>query len=250
VKHGGGTRRRLGGDVRSFLAGVIALGATAVVPAQDYSIRVGQQADRLKIAAAALADRALRDLLRNTSNSRAEIQAALLAQQIDASAAACVELIRNRRPGREIRDVASELTDLARRAPAASSQGSMWRGVQNAIADLNRELGGPGRGDPPPRPIIGQVSWRGFVDDRVHLAIRGSSIETRTVSGVAQREGASTFTSPLPASPVEVDVVKVSGRGTVKVVQQPSQLNDFTAVIEIYDNQGGAQEYRLDIVWR
>jgi len=49
---------------------------------------------------------------------------------------------------------------------------------------------------------------------------------------------------------VEVSVNKLSGRGTVRVLQQPSRANDFTAVIEIYDTGGGAQEYRLEIVWR
>ncbi len=163
-------------------------------------------------------------------------------------------MVRNRRPGRELRDVVSALTDLSRRAPSFSPQMATWRQVQNGVADLDRELSvGPGRGPiqgPPERPIIGRVSWRGRVDDRVQLAIRGNAVETRTISGSPNPDGVANFTTPLPDRPVEVGVTKNSGRGTVRVLQQPSRANDFTAVIEIYDSPGGAQEYRLDIFWR
>jgi len=49
---------------------------------------------------------------------------------------------------------------------------------------------------------------------------------------------------------VTVDVNRKKGRGKVRVIQQPSTDNDFTAIVEIYDNGGGAREYQLEIFWK
>lgn len=241
--------------MKRFISGVIMVAAAAAVLAQgDYmSSRIGPSADQVKRATARLAERTLQDLMRSASNSRSQIQEALLAQRLDGSATLLVEMVRNRRPGVELRDVSVELTDLTRRAPTSTPVAALWRQVETAVADFDRELGGARRGPmpgPPARPIIGRISWRGTVDDRVQLAIRGKSIEVRTISGAPNRDGVANFTTALPDREVEVAVTKTSGRGTVEVLQQPSRANDYTAVIEIYDQGSGAKEYRLDIVWR
>jgi hypothetical protein len=235
---------------------VVVLATTGFAQA-DYAVgRVVQEADQVKRATMRLAERTLNDVVTGFGNLRDEVRSAVLAQQIDGTATVLLELVRNRRPGRDVRDVAATLTELARQAPVFSAQPG-WRQVQNAIADLNRALGSfwdwPGPPGPPPlpeRPIIGRVTWRGMVDDRVQLAIRGRAIDVRTISGAAQRDGVFSFTSPLPSTPVEVEAVKVNGRGSVRVIQQPARANDFTAVIEIFDERSGADDYRLDIVWR
>ena len=98
--------------------------------------------------------------------------------------------------------------------------------------------------------VIGRMEWRGRVDDKIHLAIKGRSVEQRTISGTTLAEGRATFTSGLPNEGVQVSVEKLAGRGTVRVVQQPSRLNAFTAIIEILDDSGGAQEYRIEVTWR
>jgi uncharacterized membrane protein len=46
-----------------------------------------------------------------------------------------------------------------------------------------------------------------------------------------------------------VELKKLKGRGTVEVIQQPARSNDFTAVIQILDPKGGADEYEFEIVW-
>ena len=98
---------------------------------------------------------------------------------------------------------------------------------------------------------VGKVFWRGMVDDKVHLVIRGDKLEHRTVSGAAQQDGVFSFTASLPEQPVTVSVTRVEGRSKkVSVVQQPTAENDFTAIVEVYDQGGGAREYRLEISWR
>jgi len=241
--------------VRSTLVATtitLAIATAAALSAQgDFGPRrVGSQAEQLKRATQRLAESSLQDLGRGDSGNRSAVSNAILAQHLDGIATVLLELVRYNRPSADIREAVTQLSDLSRQAPLSSAQ--PWRPVQNAIADLERAVvrgGGapPGRAE---RPIIGRVQWRGAVDERVQLVIRGRTIEQETISGTAQRAGTFTFTSPLPTTSVEVDATKLSGRGTVRVLQQPARANDFTAVIEIFDDGGGAQEYRLEIVWR
>ncbi|MER3429571.1 MAG: hypothetical protein C4325_09115 [Blastocatellia bacterium] len=96
----------------------------------------------------------------------------------------------------------------------------------------------------------GKAFWRGTVDDRVHLYIRRDRIETRTISGRPYPDAVFSFTSPLPERRVTVSFVKQKGRSKkIAVIQQPDPNNDYTAIIEIYDDAGGAREYLLEIVW-
>lgn len=98
--------------------------------------------------------------------------------------------------------------------------------------------------------VRGRVFWRGMIDDKVQLRIQADKIETVTISGRAYPDGIYSFTSPLPSESVMVDLIKKAGRGTARVVQQPTEENNFAAIIEIYDNKGGAKEYQLEIFWR
>jgi hypothetical protein len=238
--------------MRPLLIGAIFVSATLALSAQnDYSpSRVNQAAEQLKRSTTRLADTVLQDLLSGENHSRTEIQQAMLAQEMDGAATVLVGLTRVRRTGADVREAASLISDLSRRVPASVSQSGLWRTVQNDIGSVNRMLNMGVPGSPSERPIVGRVSWRGVVDDRVQLVIRGRTIETRTLSGIAQPDGTFSFTTALPSIAVEVDVNKLGGRGTVRVLQQPARANEFTAVIEIYDASSGSQEYRLDIVWR
>jgi len=96
----------------------------------------------------------------------------------------------------------------------------------------------------------GKVFWRGMVDDKVQLVIKSDTVEENTISGQANPDGVFSFTSPLPEAQVNVNVNKKRGRGKVRVIQQPSAGNDFTAIVEIYDDGGGAREYQLEIFWK
>jgi hypothetical protein len=97
----------------------------------------------------------------------------------------------------------------------------------------------------------GKVFWRGNVDDKLHLVIRGTSVEHRTVAGQAQPDGLFSFTAPLPQQAVMVSVPRFEGRSKkITVVQQPSAENQFTAIVEVVDEGAGARDYFLEIAWR
>ena len=98
--------------------------------------------------------------------------------------------------------------------------------------------------------IDGGLEWIGRVDDRVHLVIRGRSVQERTMLGTRLEAGRAVFASALPSQPVLVTVRKLSGRGNVRVIQQPSRMNGYTAIVEVNDPTRGVQEHRLEVTWR
>src|SRR5262249_41818404 len=99
------------------------------------------------------------------------------------------------------------------------------------------------------KDVQGKVFWKGMVDAKVQLVIRGDQIETKTLDGRGYPDGTYSFTTPLPNSPVKVGVNKTEGRGSAAVTQQPADDNDFKAIVEITDPKGGAKEYQLEIFW-
>ena len=217
------------------------------------SSRLDNLANQLKRQTVDLADRTAKDLKRNNSNSRNELEMAFLAQQLDASAGLFQQLVRDNRSASELRDAASILTDLVRRAPNAVANRNLWRDTQNTVNDINRELGGNNNGDSGDsdnNSTTGRAFWRGTVDKEVQLIIKASNIETRLISGNPYSDGNFSFTSALPTRNVKVEVNKKEGRGKVRVLQQPNRNNDYTAIIQIYDEGGGAREYQLEIFWQ
>jgi len=96
----------------------------------------------------------------------------------------------------------------------------------------------------------GTMTWRGRVDDYVELNIQGSQVRSREREGVQTVNEQVSFSNPLPRADVTVSVRKRNGRGQVSVVQQPNQSNNYTAIIKIDDNQGGADDYEIEMEWR
>jgi hypothetical protein len=96
----------------------------------------------------------------------------------------------------------------------------------------------------------GRVFWRGVVDDRIHLVISGTDVEIRTLSGRDTTDISYSFTMPLPRADVTVRVVKIEGRGTAAVIQQPSDENGYQAIVEVVDRASGARDYQLEIIWQ
>ena len=223
-----------------------------------YSSWLDNLVNQLKRQSVDLVDRTSEDLRRNNSNARADIEAAFLAQQFDASVGFFQEIMRDNRRASELRDGAAILSDLVRRAPNYGANNALWRDAQRTIGDINRELGsgnnngsgnnGGNNGGANPRE--GRAFWRGTVDKEVQLVVQRRSIETRTISGAPYQNEVFSFTSPLPTRNVSVDIIKKAGRGTVRVLEQPSRSNDYTAIIQILDEGGGAKEYQLEIVWQ
>lgn len=234
------------------------LAALWVVPlsAAAQSYRLDSLSEQLRTQAEDLASRSYSDYTESSFNNRGEVEALYLAQQFSASADIFRRMVRDNRRESELRDAASILSDLMARADRGSYRRNRWADVRRTLDDILRELnvGGGGGGGGWPRPdddgrTSGRVRWRGTVDDNVQLLIRDDRIEVRTIGGSVYENGTYNFTSPLPRRRLSVSVNKISGRGEVRVQQQPTRDNDYTAVVEIRDPKGEARDYEIEVSW-
>lgn len=95
----------------------------------------------------------------------------------------------------------------------------------------------------------GNVSWRGRVDQTANIVIDGSDVQTQNVSGSAVLDVRFSINGYLARRPGTITVRKRDGRGSVTVLQHPSWDNDFVAIVQIFDPNGGADNYEVDINW-
>jgi len=96
----------------------------------------------------------------------------------------------------------------------------------------------------------GTMTWRGRVDDYVELNVQGNRVRSREREGSQTLNEQVSFSNPLPRANVTVSVRKRNGRGRVSVVQQPNQSNNYTAIVKIDDDKGGADDYEIEMEWR
>ncbi len=218
---------------------VFILSAQAQIPNYSSS-RLDNLANQLKRQTVDLADSTAQDLKRSYSNNRSEIEMAFLAQQLDAGAGLFQQLVRDNRSASELRDAASILTELSRRAPNSGTKRNLWRNAQNAVNDINRELGNNNNDDSGDsgNQATGRAFWRGRIDKEVRLIIKDRNIETQLISGNPNPPGTFSFADPLPTRNVKVEVNKKEGRGKVRVIQQPNRNNDYTAIIGFVSKVG------------
>jgi hypothetical protein len=120
-------------------------------------------------------------------------------------------------------------------------------GADNYRVDINWQASGRPGGEEPYQS--GRVNWRGRADHTVNISISGSSVWSEAIAGQPVTGEYFTINGYLAARPGTVTVRKTRGRGNVSVLQQPSWENDFTAVIQIFDSGGGADDYQLEISW-
>jgi hypothetical protein len=226
------------------------------VSAQDVggdrysSARLENLVTQLKAQTVDLVDSTSENLTGRAVIPRADIEAAFLAQQLDASVGFLQQLLRDGIRSNNLRDAVSIISDLARRTQGYNSSSNAWLNVQNTISDINRELGGNNGGEINPPTANGRVFWVGKVDIETHLIIKGKNLETRVVAGPNHGGEKFSFTSPLPTRNVKIEVLKKRGRGVVKVLEQPSRDNDYTAIVQIRDDGSGWKEYELEISWK
>lgn len=102
---------------------------------------------------------------------------------------------------------------------------------------------------PPPSGGNSNATWSGRVDDRANIIIRGNNITVENVSGNGVQTTDQNVSRALPRRSTIVSAQKIEGRGDVTVIQQPSQFNNYTAIIQVYDRSGGAGNYRIDMSW-
>ncbi len=95
------------------------------------------------------------------------------------------------------------------------------------------------------------LHWSGNVDDELEIRIQNGQVNYRTVRGAQPTSiRADAGNLNMPRSNGTLNVVQNQGRGSVSVIQQPSQWNGYTTVIRIKDPQGGYGYYDFNLIWQ
>ncbi|MGH9846392.1 MAG: BON domain-containing protein [Blastocatellia bacterium] len=96
----------------------------------------------------------------------------------------------------------------------------------------------------------GTVAWSGLVDGVEEIVIGGSSASVRHVSGPPARDVKTSFSAPVPRSPVAVKLISSNGRTPVTIIQEPSAANGYTTIVRIDDSaKGGEKLYQFTLRW-
>jgi hypothetical protein len=96
----------------------------------------------------------------------------------------------------------------------------------------------------------GRVYWSGRVDNRVNVIISGDYVRSLDIAGTGMSNVNFNITGYLARRNGNiVSARKLRGRGEVIVIQQPTWDNDFTAIIQIVDNDRAADDYQIEISW-
>jgi hypothetical protein len=214
--------------------------------------RLEDLADRLARAAEGLASESYRGFAERDRGNRADVEALYFVQQFSAGAALFRRMVSDGRPDAELRDAADVLSSQIRSSDRFSFGRRSWQEMEGILNDIGRELnsGASRRNDYDPGDrVVGRMHWQGTVDEVVQIFVQGGDASPRAVKGTAVRNVTFNLTAPLPRRPVKVEVRKLKGRGSVDVIQQPARDNDFTAVVEIRDTKGGAEQYEFELIW-
>ena len=93
------------------------------------------------------------------------------------------------------------------------------------------------------------LQWSGRVDGSDVIFIQGNRLWIDHRSGQPIYDEGHRFFQPLPNGREFVAVRKIGGRGAVRVIEQPSRNNNYTAAILIEDRDGGADRYEIEVEW-
>jgi hypothetical protein len=102
-----------------------------------------------------------------------------------------------------------------------------------------------------PRAREGSCELRVWVDHHAELRIRGDGIFVRTLEGARSYDEGSVCSQPVPYHSIQdFRVRQLAGRNPVNLVQEPSRMNNYTALFSINDDQGGGDHYAFEVTWR
>ncbi len=93
------------------------------------------------------------------------------------------------------------------------------------------------------------LTWTGRAEGDVVVSCRGESCEAATSGGVPVPGGRCRFTKPLPGRETFVALAARSGRGDLRLIEQPAESNQYTARVLIRDPHAGSSDYSFKLAW-
>jgi hypothetical protein len=89
-----------------------------------------------------------------------------------------------------------------------------------------------------------------YVDGDNYISVRGNEIAYQVQSGGLPRDTGSNYNQPIPRAMFGTfNMVKVAGRGSVELVEEPGPGNDYTALLRIIDSRAGRDLYHVRLEW-
>lgn len=95
-----------------------------------------------------------------------------------------------------------------------------------------------------------QVSWSGRVDGEVLVRCAGTTCQSEARSGQPVGRERIRVRRVMPSSPFLATLENAKGRGEIRLIEQPSHQNGYTAVVLISDPESGASNYSFSLAWR
>ena len=99
------------------------------------------------------------------------------------------------------------------------------------------------------RRSVAQVSWTGLVDEEAIISCRAKGCSSSASRGAPVENERFHYSNPLPNRAVEVHLEGTTGRGEIRLIEQPRESNHYTARVWIRDPQSGAEQYSFNLVW-
>lgn len=92
--------------------------------------------------------------------------------------------------------------------------------------------------------------WSGEVDGIDDILIKGSQVKIEHVAAKPIQSQDHRFSAPLPFAEVELTLQVIYGRGLVRLMEQPSKRNQYTAVVRVDDqDHSGDDRYEFELSW-
>ena len=95
----------------------------------------------------------------------------------------------------------------------------------------------------------GRFRWRGRVDGSDYIMLQGNQVSISHLEDRYIQDATYELPAPLPQQPVQANLTKLKGRGTVEIVRQPTADNRYTLTVLIQDPAGGDDLYEFEVTW-
>ncbi len=109
----------------------------------------------------------------------------------------------------------------------------------------------PAQSSPAAPVAAGTVDFEAQIDGTVDVVLGAGAVRFDVVTGGPPARGAWSFSAAMPSQPAASwNLTKSAGRGTARIVEQPSAANGYRVVIRVEDPRGGSDFYKLRLEWK
>ena len=96
----------------------------------------------------------------------------------------------------------------------------------------------------------GQFDLRMKIDGTVEVFVQGGLLRYRVIDGEPPVDRGSDYNQPVPRATFrKFELQQKDGRGDVRLLETPSESNDFTVRLKISDPKGGDDRYHVRLRW-